>query len=101
MDDCTKDYLRENILSLYRSWQAQEAPGDDDRMSLHTAYQILNVISTSSGDAEMIGRCIGRSAHTVFEYLGVMEAEGIPIVRTGLKGKPGRPTTIFSLEIES
>ena len=101
MHEGTKQYLFENAKSLYRDFLDRNPPGRDDKQSLHTAYRLLELLADGPNSAEALGLYLGRSAHTIFEYMGIFQEAGLPVVRTSRENNKltGRPITIFSINI--
>lgn len=100
MDSQTKNYLTENAQSLFRDYLEKIPPGSDDKPSLHRAYELLQLLELGPNSASALATYLNLSAHTVFEYMGVLESSGVPIARMNRNNQKatGRPITVFYLE---
>lgn len=103
MDSQTKNYLIENAQSLFRDYLEKIPPGADDKPSLHRAYDLLVLLASGPNSAPALATYLKLSAHTIFEYMGVLESAGLPIARMSRTNQKatGRPITVFYLNQDS
>lgn len=103
MDGKSKIRLEESAPEVLRHLTIGSNPEESvETISIRRALRIVRAIQKRPRTARELGQALELSPHTIFEYLGALEAEGFPLQRSPgpVEQRTGRPETIFSIYLK-